>query len=140
MTEPSSEVSLDVSLNEGLEFETSKNTKRNLMTSGGVFGALAMSACCIAPLVLFSLGVTGAWIGNLTALYPYKLYFFVVTSVFLTGGFYMVYHKPSSTECVEGSYCASPLSDRVNKIMLWSASLLVVAAMAFPYLVPLILY
>ena len=28
----------------------------------------AASSCCILPLVLFSLGVSGAWIGNFTQL------------------------------------------------------------------------
>ena len=52
-----------------------EETKKSLFTGGSVLGAVAMSSCCILPLALFSLGVTGAWIGNLTALYPYKLYF-----------------------------------------------------------------
>ena len=47
---------------------TDKQTKKTIFTSGSVIGALAMSSCCILPLVLFSLGVTGAWLGNLTAL------------------------------------------------------------------------
>ena len=43
-----------------------EKTKKSLFASGGLLGALAMSSCCILPLTLFSLGVTGAWIGNLT--------------------------------------------------------------------------
>ena len=35
---------------------------------GGILGAIAASSCCIVPLVLFSLGATGAWVGNLGAL------------------------------------------------------------------------
>lgn len=135
MAEPSPHVALDGRL----DINTSENTKKNLMASGGVIGAIAMSACCIVPLILFSLGVTGAWIGNLIALYPYKPIIFVVTAAFLAGGFYMVYRKPPLAECEQGSYCATPLSDRVNKFILWSASLLVVVAMAFPYLVPILL-
>src|SRR5712692_8846532 len=38
-----------------------------MMAAGGVLGALAASSCCILPLVLFGLGVSGAWIGNFTA-------------------------------------------------------------------------
>lgn len=38
----------------------------------GALGALAMTSCCILPLVLVSLGVTGVFIGQLTALYAYK--------------------------------------------------------------------
>src|SRR5262249_44543465 len=46
-----------------------------LMAAGGLVGALAASSCCILPLVLFSLGVSGAWIGNLTQLAPYQPFF-----------------------------------------------------------------
>ncbi|CCE10378.1 Mercuric transport protein (Mercury ion transport protein) (fragment) [Bradyrhizobium sp. STM 3843] len=41
-----------------------------LMAAGGLLGALAASSCCILPVVLFSLGISGAWIGNFTQLSP----------------------------------------------------------------------
>ena len=116
-----------------------EQTKKTIFASGSVLGALAMSSCCILPLVLFSLGVTGAWIGNLTALYPYKPIFFAITAVFLAGGFYKIYRKPKASACEAGSYCAAPISDRINKITLWSATILVAAAMAFPYVAPALL-
>ena len=52
---------------------------QKLVAAGGILGAIAASACCIAPLALFSLGVSGAWIGNLTALAPYQPYFIAAT-------------------------------------------------------------
>ena len=116
-----------------------EQTKKTLLTGGSALGALAMSSCCIVPLALFSLGVTGAWIGNLTALYPYKMYFLVPTAAFLAGGFYKVYRKPKASAREGESYCTSPMSDRINKVVLWSASVLVLAALAFPYLAPLLL-
>src|SRR5215467_13430664 len=42
--------------------------KAGLAAAGGILGALAASSCCIVPLALFTLGTSGAWIGNLTAL------------------------------------------------------------------------
>lgn len=116
-----------------------ERAKKTIFTSGSVLGALAMSSCCILPLVLFSLGVTGAWIGNLTALYPYKPIFFVITAAFLAGGFYKVYRKPKADACAPGTYCAAPISDRINKTALWSATMLVIAALAFPYVAPMLL-
>jgi len=121
------------------EEQSGRSIGEGLVVAGGLFGALAVSSCCIVPLVLFSLGVTGAWIGNLTALYPYKMYFLVPTAALLAGGFYMVYRKPKDAECEAGNYCASPVSDRVNKTVLWSATVLVIAAMAFPYIAPILL-
>ncbi|MEX1993519.1 MAG: mercuric transporter MerT family protein, partial [Steroidobacteraceae bacterium] len=51
----------------------SKSEKVALAT-GGVSAVLA-SACCLGPLLLISLGVGGAWIGNLTLLEPYRPFF-----------------------------------------------------------------
>lgn len=36
-----------------------EQTKKSLLAGGSVLGAVAMSSCCIVPLALFSLGVTG---------------------------------------------------------------------------------
>jgi len=41
---------------------------QKFLAAGGVIGALAASSCCLVPLVLFGLGVSGAWIANLTEL------------------------------------------------------------------------
>lgn len=49
-------------------------------------GAIAASSCCVVPLGLFSLGVSGAWIGNLAALAPYQAIFVVITLGFLGTG------------------------------------------------------
>lgn len=112
--------------------------KKRLMATGSILGAIAASSCCILPLVLFSLGIGGAWISNLTALYPYKPYFVTITFAFLAGGFYMAYRKPKLA-CEPGTYCATPASGRVLKFSLWAATLLVAAALAFPYLAPYLL-
>ena len=116
-----------------------ETTKKSLFVGGGVLGAVAMSSCCILPLALFSLGVTGAWIGNLTALYPYKLYFLIPTAAFLAGGFYLVYRRPRANECEPGGGCVTSRSDRINRVVLWSATLLTAMALAFPYVAPALL-
>ncbi|GAB4344517.1 MAG: hypothetical protein Kow006_00560 [Gammaproteobacteria bacterium] len=100
-------------------------------------GALAASSCCIVPLVLFSLGATGAWIGNLTALAPYQPLFIAVTAAFLGYGYYLVYRKPKAA-CADGT-CRRSAPGRLVKGALWGATLLVAAAAAFPWLAPLLL-
>ena len=112
---------------------------KTIFASGGVLGAIAMASCCILPLALVSIGVTGAWIGNLTALYPYKLYFLFPTAGFLAGGFYLAYRKPKAEACEADDTCAAPISHRINKVVLWGATVLTLAALAFPYLAPLLL-
>ena len=115
-----------------------KPVRQGLVATGGVLGAFASASCCIAPLVLFGLGASGAWIGNLTALAPYQPIFVVVTLGFLTAGFIMIYRRPR-TASAEGSYCARPVSGRGVKIALWSATVLTATALAFPYVAPLLL-
>ncbi|WP_222873573.1 mercuric transporter MerT family protein [Hankyongella ginsenosidimutans] len=55
------------------------------LATGGLIGAVLASSCCVVPLVLVTLGVSGAWIGSLTALEPYKLFFVLVTLALLAG-------------------------------------------------------
>ncbi|GJL72011.1 MAG: mercury transporter [Nitrosomonas sp.] len=113
----------------------SKTTK-NFLTLGGIAAALGASACCILPLVLFALGISGAWIGNLTALEPYKPFFIGAAVIFLSIGFYKVYSKPKTEDCEDGRFCAQPNSDRINKIALWAAAILVGLAIIWPYIAP----
>ena len=106
--------------------------------AGGILGAIAASSCCILPLALFSLGVSGTWIGNLAALAPYQPVFALITFGFLGHGFYLVYWKPKR-QCAEEAACARPLPNRIVKTALWAATLLVAAALAFPFVAPLLL-
>jgi len=96
----------------------------HLIAAGSIIGALLASSCCIAPLLLVMLGIGGAWAGNLTALAPYKPYFLMVTALLLAAGFRFVYFKPARV-CTDQSYCARPVSTRITKFTLWSATLLV---------------
>lgn len=112
--------------------------RQRLVAVGGILGALAASSCCIVPLILFGMGISGAWIGNLTALAPYKPLFIAGTVAMLGYGFYLVYWKPKQA-CADGAACVSPKSSRIVRLALWGATLLVVAAFAFDYVAPLLL-
>jgi mercuric ion transport protein len=111
---------------------------QKFVAAGGILGAIAASSCCIAPLVLFSLGISGAWIGNLTALAPYQPYFIAATLACLGYGYWLVY-RPSKVVCAEGSACAQPLPNHIVKAALVLATVLVAGAMAFDLLGPLLL-
>ena len=47
----------------------SKKSGRGSLIAGGIAAALA-SACCLGPLVLITLGISGAGVGSLAALEP----------------------------------------------------------------------
>ena len=108
---------------------------KRIAATGSVIGAILASSCCIAPLLLVTLGVSGAWIGRLSALEPYTPWFSSATLIFLGIGFWQVYWKEKPV-CDEDSYCANPASDRVIKIVLWSATVLVVLVLTIDYWAP----
>ena len=112
---------------------------RVLLSLGGVLAALVAASCCVLPFALFVAGVSGAWIANLTALKPSQPIFVGLALACLGGGFYAVYRRPKAVECVEGSYCANLTSDRIAKIGLLVASVLIVVALGFPHVARLFL-
>jgi mercuric ion transport protein len=112
--------------------------KAGLLSLGGLLAALGAASCCVIPFALFTLGISGAWIGNLTALEPYQPIFAAIAFGLLGYGFYLVYRKPE-VGCAEGSYCAKPSSGRLAKTGLWTATVLIVIAVGFPKLAPLFL-
>ena len=109
-----------------------------LMAAGGLLGALAASSCCILPLALFGLGVSGAWIGNFTRLAAYQPYFLAATLMFLGYGYWLVY-RSSTRACADGEPCARPLPNRIVKTSLILATILVVAALGLDFIAPLFL-
>jgi len=112
------------------------NRKTKLIAAGGILGALGASACCVVPLLLISVGVSGAWIGNLTALALYKPIFIGVTFGFLAYGYWLVYRKPA--DCIEGEACARPLPNRLVKTALWGSTFLILVATFWTWIAPVV--
>jgi mercuric ion transport protein len=98
-------------------------------------GAIAAASCCVVPFVLFTVGISGAWIANLTAPGRFQPFAIAITLVALAGGLVTVYRRPR-VAC-DGGYCARPIASRVAKAGLWVASALVAAALAWPLLIRL---
>jgi mercuric ion transport protein len=124
-----------IKLDDGIDVYRHRQT---VVAAGGIVGALAASSCCVLPLVLFGLGVSGAWIGSLTRLAPYQPYFIAATVACLAYGYWLVY-RSSQVDCVGGTACARPLPGRFVKAGLIAATVLVVAALAFDLVAPLLL-
>jgi mercuric ion transport protein len=118
--------------------ERNEVKRQRLVAAGGILGALAASSCCIVPLILFSLGISGAWIGSLTALTPYKPLFIAGTVGILGYGSYLVYWRPRRV-CADGAACTRTIPSRLVRIALWIATVIVIAAFAFDYIAPLLL-
>lgn len=115
---------------------SSGDRKRKIFAAGGVIGAILASTCCVVPLLFVMLGISGAWIGNLTALEPYKPYFAGVALIFIGLGFRQVYFK-TEPACADGSYCARPQSAVIAKTVLWLSAVIVLLALTINWWAPL---
>jgi len=102
-----------------------------LWSAGGALAAAVLSsACCWLPLALIGVGVSVAGVAGFFE--AYRIHFLVVTALLLGAGFYFVYvRKP---KCAPGEACAvpNPGLQRFNKMMLWTATVLVLGFAAFP--------
>ena len=108
----------------------SDQTGSGALLVGGLAAILA-STCCLGPLVLVALGLSGAWIGNLTLLEPYRPLFIAgsLVALFFAGrGLFRPAHA-----CEPGEACAVPRTRRVYKILFWMVSALVLVALVYPY-------
>jgi mercuric ion transport protein len=83
-----------------------RDRTQRLIAAGGILGALGAASCCVLPFALFLAGVSGAWIGNLTALEPYQPIFAIVSLGFVGYGAWCLYLRPKRA-CADG-YCAAP--------------------------------
>ncbi|HET7101691.1 MAG TPA: mercuric ion transporter MerT [Terriglobia bacterium] len=109
-------------------------SSRGALIIGGLAAILA-STCCLGPLVLVMLGVSGAWIGNLTVLEPYRPFFIGAALVALFLAYRRIFRPPQA--CKPGEVCALPQVRTAYKVMFWVVSVLVLIALAFPYVMPL---
>jgi len=112
--------------------KTADRKSATALFAGGLAAILA-STCCLGPLVLVSLGVSGAWIGNLTVLEPYRPLFIGAALIAL---FFAARHifRPAQA-CQPGEVCAVPRTQRVYKAMFWVCAALVLLAIGYSYVV-----
>lgn len=100
-----------------------------MATAGSVVSGILASACCIGPLVLGLMGISGAAFAQ--RFEPFRPYLLVVTYALLGGAFYLT-HRPQAA-CGPGQACEMPRANCVGKIMLWIAAIVVILATAFPW-------
>lgn len=103
---------------------------QNLTVIGALGSAMAAMSCCLLPLALFGLGVSGVWIGQLTRLAPYQPYFVGAAVLCIGFGYWMAYHS-RQTACADGKACAQPYSSRLVMTGLILATGLIAVTLAF---------
>ena len=106
---------------------------RGALLTGGLAAILA-STCCLGPLVLITLGFSGAWISNLTALEPYRPIFIgaALVALFLAGR--RIWAKAPA--CEPGQACAVPSVRRGYELLFGIVVALVIVALGFPLVAP----
>lgn len=103
---------------------------------GSILAGIGASACCIGPLLLLSLGISGAWISHLTALEPFRPAFLLLTVVFLVLAFRKLYLVQQS--CDTGEVCVADRTRRTQRLLFWIVTPLVVALATSPWFLPLL--
>ena len=102
---------------------------RGALVAGGLAAFLA-STCCLGPLVLVTLGVSGAWISNLSLLEPYRPLFIGAALIAMFFAYQRIFRPVQ--DCNPGEVCAVPSVRRAYRLMFWAVAALVVVALAFP--------
>lgn len=102
--------------------------------AAGFVSAILASTCCLGPLVLITLGFSGAWISNLTALDPYRPIFIgaALVALFLAGR--RIWAKAPA--CEPGQACAVPSVRRGYELLFGIVVALVIVALGFPLVAP----
>jgi len=98
---------------------------------GAIATAVGASVCCVLPLVLVLLGISGAWIANLTALDTWRPWFSIATLLCLAWAFWTSY-SPAS-RCHTDGTCVDPARLRRRRRWLWIATVLIVLLLLFPH-------
>lgn len=92
--------------------------------------AIAASVCCVVPLVLVLLGISGAWISNVTALDAWRPWFTAITLLSLASAFWFNHR---ATRCAPEGACSDPGVARKRQVALWVATAGVTLLLLFPY-------
>lgn len=113
---------------------TAHKSGRAALATGGLAAILA-STCCLGPLILVTLGFSGAWISNLTVLEPYRPFFIGAALVALYFAYQRIFRPVQA--CQPGQVCALPQVRNTYRLVFWVVAALAAVAMAYPYLLPL---
>lgn len=103
---------------------------------GGLVAAVGAGLCCVGPFVLLSLGISGAWIANLTLLEPYRPLFIATVLVLFGWSGWKVYRPVDA--CEPGTACAIPQVRKRRQVIFWMTSLVALILITSTYWIPLI--
>ena len=118
-------------MNTETEMSSNSSTSSKTTLIAGLIAGIGASACCVGPLLLLSLGISGSWIGYLSDMEAYRPYLIGLTLIFMGLAFKKLYLTAQS--CDIGSLCASTRYMRIQRILFWLGSVFVLLMITFPY-------
>lgn len=105
-----------------------------LSSISSVIAGFVASLCCIGPLIFVIVGLSGA--AFFAKLEQYRWIFGGIALGFLALGFFFAYK--GGDKCEPGTSCAvNPKRRRLNKFILWTATILVVGFVFSPNIIGL---
>ena len=111
--------------------DTAPSTSPRWALLTGAVAAIGASLCCVVPLILVSVGIGGAWVANLTALEPYRLWFTGLALAALGLAAWRLYGPAS--RCKDERMCAEPRVLRRRRRLLWITAAAITPLLLFPY-------
>ena len=115
----------------GMTLVSNGSERSSMMAlAGAILAAVGASICCVVPLVLVLLGISGAWIANLTALDHWRPWFTAATLLCLAFAFWRIYGPAS--RCRTDGVCVEPRNLSRRRRWLWGASLVIFLLLLFP--------
>jgi mercuric ion transport protein len=102
---------------------------RGATLAGSIVSGTLASACCLGPLLLSLLGVSGAAFAR--QFEPFRPYLLALSYGLLGAAFYVTY-RPGRTECAPGQACEMPRAIRAGRVMVWVGAVVVLLATLFP--------
>ena len=104
--------------------------KTHASLAAGVLAAIGATACCFGPLLLVTLGFSGAWAAGLRSLAPLQPVFAGLTALFVGWAFHRLYIRPR--HCAPGEVCEVPQVLRRQRVLFWFVVAVIAAMVLFP--------
>jgi mercuric ion transport protein len=105
------------------------NVNKTLLASA--LAAVGASLCCVAPLVLVTLGIGGAWVATLTQLEPLRPIFILLALGLLVLAWRKLYR--TAEVCEPGMPCADPGVRQRQRLVFWLVGIPLLGLLAFPW-------
>jgi mercuric ion transport protein len=100
-----------------------------------VASSLIASTCCVLPLVLVLVGITGAWMSHLVALKPITPVFIVLSLGALAWAGFLVFRP--ATQCAPGADPACETTRPLMRRLFIGCALFIALLLLFPLFAPI---